>query len=84
MRGLLAATVTLTVALSADDVTTAMGELERRVRDAKTQGESTAFFFYCSGHAQDGSLRLSKTKLALEAVARAARRGWFNRAPSRG
>ena len=53
---------------SADDVTIALGELERRARDAKARGESTAFFFYYSGHAQDGSLRLGKTKLALEAI----------------
>ncbi len=53
---------------SADEVTTAFTELERRIRDAKARGERTALLFYYSGHAQDGSLRLGTTKLPLETV----------------
>lgn len=53
---------------TADDVTTALGELERRIRDAKARGESTTLVFYYSGHAKDGALRLGTTKLPLEAL----------------
>ena len=53
---------------TADDVTTALGELERRAKDAKGRGERTAVFFYFSGHAKDGALRLGDTKLPLETV----------------
>ncbi|MBL9038870.1 MAG: caspase family protein [Archangium sp.] len=52
----------------ADDVLTALGELERRARDAKTRGERTVLFFYYSGHAKDGALRLGDTTLPLEAL----------------
>ena len=52
----------------AEDVTTALGELERRVRDAKARGEVTSLLVYFSGHARDGSLRLGTTKLPLEAL----------------
>lgn len=53
---------------TADDVTTALGELERKIRDAKARGERTTLLFYYSGHAKDGSLRLGQTKLPLETV----------------
>jgi Caspase domain len=53
---------------SADDVTIALGELERRIRDAKARGEQTQLFFYFSGHAKDGALRLKSTRLAMEAL----------------
>ena len=53
---------------SADDVLTALGELERRSKDARARGERTAFFFYYSGHAQDGALRLGSSKLPLESI----------------
>ncbi len=52
----------------ADDVLTALGELERRARDARGRGERTTLFFYFSGHAKDGALRLGATKLSLESV----------------
>jgi hypothetical protein len=52
----------------ADDVLTALGELERRARDAHARGESTTLFFYYSGHAKDGALRLGDTRLPLEAL----------------
>ncbi len=53
---------------AADDVTTALGELERRARDAKARGERTTLLFFYSGHAKDGALRLGRDKLALEAL----------------
>lgn len=53
---------------TAEDVTTGLGELERRIRDAKNRGESTTLLFYYSGHAKDGSLRLGATKLSMETL----------------
>lgn len=52
----------------ADAVLTALGELERRARDAKARGERSALFFYYSGHAKDGALRLGDTTLPLESL----------------
>lgn len=53
---------------SADDVLTALGELERRAKDARLRGERTTLFFYYSGHAKDGALRLGASKLPMESV----------------
>lgn len=53
---------------SSDDVLTALAELERRARDARTHGDRTSLFFYYSGHAKDGALRLGSTKLPMESV----------------
>lgn len=53
---------------SAEAVDTALGELERRAHDARGRGERTTLFFYYSGHARDGALRLGRTRLALEAL----------------
>lgn len=58
----------LLLAPTAEDVVIALGELERRVRDAGARGERTTLLFSYSGHALDGALRLGKTKLALEAI----------------
>jgi hypothetical protein len=52
----------------ADVITIALGELERRIRDAKSRGERTTLVFYFSGHAKDGALRMGKTKLPLESL----------------
>lgn len=53
---------------SSDDVLTALAELERRARDARTRGDRTSLFFYYSGHAKDGALRLGSSKLPMESV----------------
>lgn len=53
---------------SADDVLTALSELERRARDARARGDRTSLFFYYSGHAKEGALRLGVTKLPMESV----------------
>lgn len=53
---------------SADDVLTSLGELERRARDAKARGERTSLFFYYSGHAKDGALRLGSSKMPMETL----------------
>jgi hypothetical protein len=52
----------------ANAVLTALGELERRSRDAKARGERTALLFYYSGHAKDGALRLGESTLPLESL----------------
>ncbi len=52
----------------AEDLLTALGELERRAKDARTRGDRTALFFYFSGHAKDGSLRLGRSKLPMESL----------------
>ncbi|MBS1150750.1 MAG: peptidase caspase catalytic subunit p20 [Myxococcaceae bacterium] len=52
----------------ADDLLTALGELERQAKDARAQGDRTSLFFYYSGHAKDGALRLGKSKLPMESL----------------
>ncbi len=52
----------------ADDLLTALGELERRAKDARANGERTTIFFYYSGHAKDGALQLGKSKLPMESL----------------
>lgn len=52
----------------AEDVLIALGELERKSRDARARGERTALIFYFSGHAKDGALRLGDTRLPLESI----------------
>lgn len=54
----------------ADDVLTALGEMERRARDATLKGSRSVLIFYYSGHAKDGALRLGSSKLPLEALKR--------------
>lgn len=46
----------------------ALGELERRAGDARARGDRTALFFYYSGHAKDGALRLGSTTLPMESL----------------
>ncbi len=52
----------------AQDLLTALAELERRAKDARTQGNRTSLFFYFSGHAKDGALRLGSSKLPMESL----------------
>ena len=50
------------------DVSIALDELERRSKDARAQGQKTSLFFYFSGHAKDGSLRLGDSRLSMESL----------------
>lgn len=52
----------------ADELLTALGELERRAKDARAKGERTSLFFYFSGHAKDGALRLGGSRLPMESL----------------
>ena len=47
----------------AQDVLSALANLEASIKAAQTRGERTALFVYYSGHAKDGSLRLGDTRL---------------------
>ena len=40
-----------------------MADVEKRATAARARGERTALFFYYSGHAKDGALRLGSTQL---------------------
>jgi hypothetical protein len=53
---------------TAHDFLGALGDMERRARDATQRGEHVALFVYFSGHAKDGSLRFGNTQLPLEAL----------------
>ncbi|MBX7101434.1 MAG: caspase family protein [Myxococcaceae bacterium] len=53
---------------TAGDLDAALGELERKAGAAHAQGERTLVFFYFSGHAKDGALRLGSTALPLETL----------------
>ena len=53
---------------TADELLIALGELERRSKDARARGDRTSLFFYYSGHAKDGALRLGNSSLPMESV----------------
>ncbi|MES1204533.1 MAG: caspase family protein, partial [Pseudomonadota bacterium] len=46
----------------------ALGDAERRARDAGLRGERTALIVYYSGHAKDGALRLGDSQLPLASL----------------
>jgi hypothetical protein len=51
----------------ADTVRELFDELEHRVDEAKGRGDEVVIVTYYSGHAQDGELRLGKTRFAMQA-----------------
>ncbi|HZL20822.1 MAG TPA: caspase family protein, partial [Polyangia bacterium] len=53
---------------SAGDLQAALGKVERQAAEATRRGEKTALFFYYSGHAKDGALRLGDTRLPIETL----------------
>jgi uncharacterized caspase-like protein len=53
---------------TAEDLLRALSEVERRSNIAREHGDRTALFFYYSGHAKDGALRLGDSKLPLESL----------------
>src|SRR5450432_2225511 len=52
----------------ASDVLAALSKVERQAADAARRGEHTAIFFYYSGHAKDGALRLGESRLPIDAL----------------
>ena len=55
----------LLTGVDADDVRSALRDLESRAGTARARGEQTLLLVYFSGHAKDGELRLRDTRLAL-------------------
>ncbi|MBK7860615.1 MAG: caspase family protein [Archangiaceae bacterium] len=51
---------------SAGSLLESLGEVEKRATAARARGDRTALFFYYSGHAKDGALRMGGTQLPLE------------------
>ncbi len=54
----------------AQEVLSALAELEAQARAAQARGERTALFIYYSGHAKDGALRLGDTQLPFDTLKR--------------
>jgi hypothetical protein len=50
------------------DVLSALGKVAQQAGEAARRGEKTALFFYFSGHAKDGALRLGETRLPIDAL----------------
>ncbi|HEY7374805.1 MAG TPA: caspase family protein, partial [Polyangia bacterium] len=59
---------TLLIGASASQLLSALVAAEMQAAEAKRHGEQTALFFYYSGHAKDGSLRLGETRLPIEGI----------------
>jgi hypothetical protein len=53
---------------AASDVLSALAKIEKQAVEAAHHGEHTALFFYFSGHAKDGALRLGESRLAVDAL----------------
>src|SRR5262252_6773885 len=59
---------TLLIGASASQLLSAVVAVEMQAAEAKRHGEQTALFFYYSGHAKDGSLRLGETRIPVEGL----------------
>jgi hypothetical protein len=59
---------TLLIGASASQLLSALVAVEMQAAEAKQRGEHTALFFYYSGHAKDGSLRLGETRIPIEGL----------------
>ena len=57
---------TLLVGASSSQLLSAIVSVEARAADAARRGEKTALFFYYSGHAKDGALRLGETRIPID------------------
>ncbi|HVV52937.1 MAG TPA: caspase family protein [Polyangia bacterium] len=52
----------------ASDVLGALAKVGQRAAEAARRGEHTALFFYYSGHAKDGALRLGESRLPIDGL----------------
>ncbi len=68
LGGVRAEDANLIVDGSAADLQGALAKVERQAADAARHGERTALFFYYSGHAKDGALRLGDSRLPIDAL----------------
>ena len=59
---------TLLIGASASQLLSAIVAVEMQAAEAKQRGERTALFFYYSGHAKDGSLRLGETRVPIDGI----------------
>src|SRR4029079_14709400 len=59
---------TLLIGASASQLLSAIVAVEMQAAEAKQHGEQTALFFYYSGHAKDGSLRLGETRIPIDGI----------------
>lgn len=53
---------------SSETLLKSLSEVERRAAAARANGDRTALFFYYSGHAKDGALRLGSSQLPMESL----------------
>ncbi len=53
---------------SSESLVKVLAEVEKRSADARARGDRTALFFYYSGHAKDGALRLGSSTLPMESL----------------
>lgn len=56
---------TLLVGATAAEVVAALAKVGGQAAEAARRGEKTALYFYYSGHAKDGALRMGETQLAI-------------------
>jgi Caspase domain len=68
LGGVRAEDANLIVDGSAADVEGALARIEGQATAAARRGEHTALFFYYSGHAKDGALRLGDSRLPIDAL----------------
>ncbi len=66
LGGVRAEDATLLVGASSSQLLNAIVSVEARAADAARRGEKTALFFYYSGHAKDGALRLGETRIPID------------------
>jgi hypothetical protein len=59
---------TLVLGGGMQDLLGALGKVAQQAGEAARRGEKTALFFYYSGHAKDGALRLGETRLPIDAL----------------
>ncbi len=59
---------TLVLGGGMQDLLSALGKVALQAAEASRRGEKTALFFYYSGHAKDGALRLGETRLPIDAL----------------
>jgi len=59
---------TLLTGATASQLLAALVAVEQEAAAAKQRGERTALFFYYSGHAKDGSLRMGETRIPIDGI----------------
>jgi hypothetical protein len=68
LGGVRADDATLLLGGGAPDLMAALASVQGRAAEAARRGERTALFFYFSGHAKDGALRLGETRIPIDAL----------------